>query len=75
MDQYIRKGQPMKAAEAYVRKKYDMTLKDWLRAEERRGRPDTDVARECNVSRHTVHNWKSLLGIQTVARKKLPQRT
>ena len=54
---------------------HSMSLRDYLRTETNRGRSDVDLSREFRVSRHTIHNWKMLLGLVTVRRTEFrPER-
>ena len=61
-------GAKMAAAEAYTQSKHNMTLKAYLRDKTNRGVSDIELSKEFGVSRHTIANWKRLLGIVVVKR-------
>lgn len=54
---------------------HGFTLRDYLRSETNRGRSDVSLAREYQVSRHTIRNWKRLLGLVRITRTELSERT
>lgn len=58
----------MAAAEAYTQSKHNMTLKAYLRDKTNRGVSDIELSKKFGVSRHTICNWKRLLGIVVVKR-------
>ena len=68
MTQTFRVGAKMNAAETTVLRNYGIDLRTYLRQETNRGRDDTALGREFGVNRHTISNWKRLLGIVTVKR-------
>jgi hypothetical protein len=61
-------GPKMTKAEAQCLERNDCTLKDFLRVETNRGRPDNDIAKEFGVDRHTISGWKRHYGLATVRR-------
>jgi len=62
----------MKDAAEWTAKQHSLSLKHYLRQETERGRSDTSIATDFHVHRHTICNWKRLLGLVTV--KRLIQR-
>lgn len=66
----------MRLAEEICQSKHGVDLKTYLKQETNRGRFDKEIALEFpnpnkpgeHVHRHTVRNWKRLLGIATVKR-------
>lgn len=63
-----RVGVKMAAAEAYTQAQHKMSLKAYLRDKTNRNVSDITLGREFGVSRHTICNWKRLLGIVVVKR-------
>lgn len=63
-----RVGAKMKAAEEYCQAKHRKNLKAYLRDKTNRGMSDIELSKEFGVSRHTICNWKRLLGIVVVKR-------
>jgi len=63
-----KRGDKMIAAEKYTLEKYNLTLKAYLKQETNRGVSDCQMAKEFNVNRHTIANWKRLTGLITVKR-------
>lgn len=63
-----RVGAKMAAAEAYSQAKHRKSLKAYLRDKTNRGVSDIELSQEFGVSRHTICNWKRLLGIVVVKR-------
>ena len=61
-------GAKMKEAEEYCQSKHRKSLKNYLRDKTNRGVSDIALGREFGVSRHTIANWKRLLGIVVVKR-------
>lgn len=61
-------GAKMKAAEAYCQSKHRKSLKAYLRDKTNRNVSDIELSKEFAVSRHTIANWKRLLGIVVVKR-------
>lgn len=61
-------GAKMKAAEVYCQAKHRKSLKAYLRDKTNRGVSDIELSKEFGVSRHTICNWKRLLGIVVVKR-------
>ncbi len=61
-------GAKMKTAEEYCQSKHRKSLKAYLRDKTNRGVSDIALGREFGVSRHTIANWKRLLGIVVVRR-------
>lgn len=61
-------GAKMKTAEEYCQAKHRKSLKAYLRDKTNRGVSDIALGREFGVSRHTIANWKRLLGIVVVKR-------
>jgi len=68
-----RVGVKMKAAEDKCEREHKMTLKAYLRDQINRGRQDIELGKEFGVDRHTITNWKRLLGITTVKRAHVRQ--
>lgn len=68
MTQTFRVGEKMRAGEAQAKQLRGVDLRTYLRQETNRGRPDTAIGRDFGVNRHTICNWKRLLGIVTVKR-------
>ena len=61
-------GAKMKTAEEYCQAKHRKSLKAYLRDKTNRGVSDIELSKEFGVSRHTICNWKRLLGIVVVKR-------
>ncbi len=61
-------GAKMKEAEAYCQAKHRKSLKAYLRDRTNRNVSDIELSHEFGVSRHTICNWKRLLGIVVVKR-------
>ena len=61
-------GAKMKEAEAYCQSKHRKSLKAYLRDKTNRNVSDIELSQEFGVSRHTICNWKRLLGIVVVKR-------
>ncbi len=61
-------GAKMKEAEAYCQDKHRKSLKAYLRDKTNRNVSDIELSREFGVSRHTICNWKRLLGLIVVKR-------
>lgn len=68
-------GAKMKAAEAYTQAKHRKSLKAYLRDKTNRNVSDIELSLEFGVSRHTICNWKRLLGIIVVKRAFSTQTT
>lgn len=68
-------GAKMKEAEAYCQSKHRKSLKAYLRDKTNRNVSDIELSREFGVSRHTICNWKRLLGIIVVKRAFSTQTT
>lgn len=63
-----KQGAKMKEAETYTQSKHRKSLKAYLRDRTNRNVSDIELSREFGVSRHTICNWKRLLGIVVVKR-------
>lgn len=63
-----KQGAKMKEAETYTQAKHRKSLKAYLRDRTNRNVSDIELSREFGVSRHTICNWKRLLGIIVVKR-------
>lgn len=61
-------GAKMKTAEEYCQAKHRKSLKAYLRDRANRNVSDIELSKEFGVSRHTICNWKRLLGIIVVKR-------
>ncbi len=59
------------AAEKAARKLGYRGIQDYMKRAIDSGQSDCAIARDFNVSRHTVRNWKHLLGIIVVKRARI----
>lgn len=66
--QYFRVGEKMKEAEDKVKREHNKDLKTYLRDAVNSNRSDCELSREFGVSRHTIRNWKRLLGVIVIKR-------
>lgn len=63
-------GAKMKAATARIKAQHKQSLLAYLRDQTNRGRTDCALGREFQVSRHTIRNWKSLLGLIKICKER-----
>lgn len=68
-------GAKMKTAEAYCQAKHRTSLKTYLRNMANRNVSDIELSQEFGVSRHSIANWKRLLGIVVVKRALIITKT